>query len=202
MTDGRYLTVAELKDYVNSALVTKDALYLDAILFTENEIDKALGRKIVLADTVATARLFTPPRRSSVLNINDCTEITAVVDYGATLTTTSQYMPLPLNGIDDAGEAWPYEALQRLSGGYSMSWINYGKPGTVSVTAKWGWPAIPSMVKGACRIIAKDVLLQGEVKFGLVGGIGFAGGGGGTQENKLVQDTITRYRSAKSWAIA
>lgn len=202
MTDGRYLTTAELKDYVHSELVTKDALYLDAILFAENELDKALQRKIVLADTVATTRVFSPPRCSSVLNINDCTEITAVLDYGVTLAATTQYMPLPLNGLDAAGEAWPYEGLQRLNGGYDTAWINWGKPGTVSVTAKWGWPAIPSMVKGACRIIAKDVLLQGEVKFGLVGGIGFAGGGGGTQENKLVLDTITRYRGTRSWGVA
>ena len=81
--------------------------------------------------------------------------------------------------------------LRRL-GYYYNRWYNwYGVPGaaTVTVTARWGWQAIPSMIQESCKIIAKDVLMQrnSDIGFGLVAVTD--AGGVGTRENWIVRST-------------
>lgn len=202
----RFLTVQELKDYVGSTLVTKDTLFEEAILTAEAGMDSSLVRRIELVadDAVASSRSY--PREGwrcgdrgrEVLYIHDCTSITSVVDNGATLVAGTDYLAEPLGGIADDGESWPYYKLRRLNSLWYPS--STGGPSVAVTTDEWAWPVIPPMAKTACRIIAKDVLQQGEVKFGWV--INDNVGGFGTRENRIVRDFFTKYAHPFSMVMA
>lgn len=201
----RYLSVVELKDYVRSELVVDDALYEAAINTAEMSIDNALGRKMVVVDpAVSTARSFRPsestslyvPTGSDVLYIHDAAVIISVVDNGATLVSGTDYQGEPLNGLSAAGEAWPYYRLRRLG----ACWYQLpSAAAAVTVTARWGWAAIPPQVKESCKIIAKDVFQQRDVRFGLVA-VNEAGGIG-TRENRVVRDMVQKYGHPNSIGI-
>jgi hypothetical protein len=158
-------------------------------------LDNACGRKFVVA-TTSTARSYMPSG-GNLLFIHDCVAITSVVENTTTLTTAIDYQPEPLNGLSMAGESQPYYVLRRLSY-YGRKWWNwYGIPGqaTITVTAQWGWAAIPPQIKESCKIIAKDVFLQRNTTgFGLVA-ITDAGGIG-TRENRIVNEAIVDYQRA------
>lgn len=188
---GRYLNVAVLKSYVQSSLQLADDLYEDAIASAEQTLDNACGRRFekVGAAAVASARTFYPTG-SRWLRIDDCTEITVVLAGGATLTVNTEYSVEPLNGVSESGEPVPYNALYRSGGWWPYS--SYGATSLVTVTAKWGWPAIPPQIVEACKIIAKDTFSQRDIKFGLVA-VSEAGGVG-TRENRIVRDAIRDYR--------
>ena len=193
----RYLTEAELKAYVRSEIVTDNNLYVAAINSAEVWLDSKMSRKVVLASVetpAANARVFIPSG-SQVMFIHDCTTITSVVDNGTTLVSGTDYQPEPLNLLSDMGEARPYYRLRRLNG-YWYSSINKA---TISVTATWGWAAIPPMVKEACKIVAKEYFQQRDVAHGLIGITDV--GGVGTRENQLVQDTVRAYQHPNSIGI-
>jgi|SRR6185503_11031399 len=197
----RYLSVSELKAYVRSEISVDDAFYEDAILAAETIIDNATARKFVVADpAVSTARTYRPSGGCIQL-IDDAVAIVSIVDNGATLTSGTDYQAEPLNGLSDAGESVPFYALRRL-GFYYSHWYNwYGVPNaaTITVTARWGWPAIPAQVKESCKIIAKDVFnMRNTTGFGLVGIT--EAGGIGTRENAIVQKTVTDYMHPRAIA--
>lgn len=197
----RYLTLAPFKAYVRSEIVIDDDLYTDAINAAEMWVDNALVRHVALADALATARTFATPSRYGTLFIDDCTEITSVVDNGATLVVATDYRAEPINALSASGEPCPYDRLVRPLGYWNgLTYGSFATATTVVVTAKWGWPAIPPMIKETCKIVAKDMLSQRDLKFGLVTVTEV--GGVGTRSNQVVRETIERYRSPKSWGVA
>lgn len=199
---GRYLEVPELKDYTQSTLKGSDSLYEDAIGTAEGLLDNACGRRFELAATVATARVYIPTG-TEVLDFHDCTEIASVVSNGSTLVSGVDFQAEPLNGLSDGGEPCPFYMLRRISGYWNLlpatTWDVLGatKRATITITAKWGWPLIPSGVKESCKIVAKDVFNQrATLGFGLVD-ISTAGGVG-SRENSIVRKTVAFYSHPKS----
>jgi hypothetical protein len=187
-----------LRTYVKSDTSYDSALYADAIAGAVEFLRTATGRYIAAADEVATPRSYRPDTTlSSVLRIHDCAEITSVVEQGATLTAHVDYLAEPLNGITPAGESRPYDRLLRLG---MRAWYWDEERPTVTVTARWGWPAIPQMAKNACVIAAKAYLDNRDLSFGIVGAADF--GGITEREAKIVRDFITQYRGPQSWGIA
>lgn len=201
----RYLTVANLKLWMRSEIPTADDTFLDqAIQAAETTLDNACQRRFALyAGGGATARTFNVRGCSPVLNIHDCTTITSVVESGTTLVAGVDYQAEPLNNLSDTGETWPYYRLVKAWGEwYSTS----TKLATVTVTATWGWPAIPPQILEACKIIAKDEFNQrsdfggGGVSFGLVGIT--EAGGVGTRENAIVRAAVSNYAHPNALGIA
>ena len=48
--------------------------------------------------------------------------------------------------------------------------VDFRADGTVeSVTAKWGWPAVPALVKQATLVLAADLYMNGQNSYGVVG---------------------------------
>jgi len=187
-----------LRTYVKSDTSYDSALYADAIAAATEFLRTATGRYITVADDTATARTYRPDTTMSpVLWIHDCAEITSVVEEGATLTPNVDYVAEPLNGITPAGESRPYDRLRRIG---LRAWYWDDETPTVTVTARWGWPAIPQMAKNACVIAAKAYLDNRDLSFGIVGAADF--GGITEREAKIVRDFITQYRGPQSWGIA
>lgn len=181
----RYLTVAEEKTYLRSEITVDDTLIEQAINSAETIIDNACQRRFEVASS-STARVFIPSG-STVQIINDCTVIASVVDNGTTLVNNVDYQREPLNGLSATGETWPYYRLRRLNGW----WYSSTNTATITVTATWGWAAIPPQVKESCKIITKDLLEMRDIKFGLVAIT--EAGGVGTRENRIVRDMIATY---------
>ncbi len=197
----RYVSVETLKAYIRNEIPTDDDSFIEAAInAAEMIIDNACARKFVIADpAISTARSYIPSG-GNLLLIDDCVAIVSVTDNSAPLTAATDYQAEPLNNLSDAGETVPYYILRRL-GYYYNRWYNwYGVPGaaTVTVTARWGWQAIPSMIQESCKIIAKDVLMQrnSDIGFGLVAVTD--AGGVGTRENWIVRKAIDAYRHPNS----
>ena len=192
MTTPRYLPVATLKEWRRDETTASDVLIESAINATEMAIDNVLQRKMIVVTAGApgiSARVYVPDC-SRYLYIDDCTEVTTVVENGTSLTVGTDYQLEPLNGLSPSGEPVPYFRLKR----HSRNWHADDGKATVSVTARWGWATIPPQVVESAKIIAADMLQNPDMRFGLVA-ISEAGGVG-TRENKTVNQMIADYRYA------
>jgi len=190
----RYLTVAQVKAYHRNEIATADDTFIEAACDTaESFMDTSCRRRFVVA-TSSTARVFVPNTHECV-RIHDCTSITTVSNNGTTVAP-ADYQLEPLNGLTWAGETRPFDQIRLRSG---VWYIDDGEA-TVTVTAAWGWVAIPARIVQAALIVAKEVITnRDEVKLGLVG---FSDVGGVTaRTNPIVRDAIAHYRRTEAMGI-
>ena len=85
--------------------------------------------------------------------------------YDYTLDS-SQYVLEPQNW--DGPEDSPYTQL-RLAVGVVFPYVYTGRVYTVQITGTWGWPAVPAMVKQACRMQVARILKRADSPLGLAG---------------------------------
>ena len=107
-----------------------------------------------LAGESATARTYVPTG-SDILRIHDCVAVTGITVDGATVASTS-YQVEPTT-VDWSGLSRPYEQVRYLLGYW------YGAtPGkaAVSVTARWGWTAVPDEVPEAVKQLGRLHILR------------------------------------------
>lgn len=155
-----YVDLDTFKKYIGvnrSADPPDDELLQGAIDAAEVWIESMCNRRFELnveADP-ATVRLFASTR-SAVLPVDDFVELVSIDDDGYALDPTSYQA--------DTAEI-------RRAGG----WSSTCGMRTVSVTAKWGWGTIPAAVQQACLILARDILQNRQIPFGLAGVTEFAG---------------------------
>lgn len=151
------VTIEEFTAYMRSG--NTEAVNLDRIQSALDAADRAIdqwcARAIFVADDEDTsARVYAPETcLVASLGIHDCVEIESVVENGVTLTANDDYVASPLNGLSWAGESVPYSSLVR----YGRYWWHDGPKATVTVTARWGWAAIPAPVAEACKMLGKDI---------------------------------------------
>lgn len=159
-------------------------------------IQQHLQRHVDTEDATATARTFRPLTAGSrLLTIHDCTTITAVTENGTTLTAGTDYQAEPVNGLDRTGATVPYTALRRLGG----PWYYDDDTATVSVTAKWGWAAIPDPIIMAFYLLTKDIALARELRGDVAGFNDF--GAVRIRQNSQIASLLAPYRSVESWGI-
>lgn len=193
----RYLSVEQVKAYCRSEIPTDDDEFIEAACdAAEAALDHACQRRFQVASG-SSARVFVPHVSSSVLRIHDAVSVSSVVENGST-RDPSNYQLEPVNGLSSAGEARPFDQIRLLSGDHWYT--DFGKA-TVTVTASWGWSAIPARIEQAALIVAKEIITnRDEVKLGLVG---FSDVGGVTaRTNPIVRETINHYRRVEAWGIA
>lgn len=192
-----YVTLDTFKAYlVNQRATTADDDRLQAALNSAHQaIDNHCARRFVVASG-SSARVYRPAPGSSVLWVHDCTAITTVVEDGTTLAA-SAYQAEPLNGLTWAGESVPYTSLRRTAG---LTWWWDNNEPTVSVTASWGWAAIPSPVVEACKMLAKDIATTREVQFDVAAFGEF--GAVRIRQNPQVNALIAPYVRAEALGIA
>ena len=192
---GRYLSNETLKAFTNSTIVADADAYTAAIAAAEQQIDNACQRRFEVAGNAA-ARTFRPIPGSNVLWLDDFTTLTSLVENGATLVSGTDFVLEPLNNRTAAGETRPYNQATRYTG----TWYYDGPKPTVTVTAAWGWAAIPPGAIEACKVVAKAFLEGRDIRFGLAG---FSEGGGVSErEAKAVRDFIRDYRAPQAWGLA
>ena len=188
-------TTEEIKDYVNDKTATANYALVEAARYAAiAQLNNDCQRRFVLA-TTASARVFVP-ESACLVRIHDCTTVTSVTNDGSAVAA-SLYQLEPLNGLSAAGETMPYDRIRLISGG--VFYANAGEA-TVSVTATWGWASIPYPIIEACKIIAKDILSNRDVRFGLVAVTDVAGVSART--NPVVAAAINSYKRVEAFGIA
>lgn len=193
-----YVALSTFKAYLeNQRSGTGNDDRLQAALDAAHQaIDNACARRFAIASG-SSARVYRPGSTGSrELWIHDCTAISSVVEDGSALGAT-EYQAEPLNGLTWAGESVPYTCLRRTAG--LAWWWDHDEP-TVTVTATWGWAAIPTPVVEACKILAKDIALTREVQFDVANFGEF--GALRVRQNPQVNALLLPYRRAEAVGIA
>lgn len=143
-----YITDRELTEWQtgkHSSVVTSSDVIERAIEVSSNAIDEYCFRTFTEASGTATERKFAA--YSSFAMIDDCVEITAAsVDYAETSPLNAAALGVPIVGIEGSGF-----------------------PELVTVTADWGWAAVPPEVKQATLIKTSRLLKRRESPNGLDG---------------------------------
>lgn len=185
-TNG-YCATADLQAWMQvSAPIAADTTIMDAdITSVSRWIDNYCGQKFWL-DPSPVARTFTCTNRYTVdfdgdgIGNSTITVKSDVSGDGVFETTWAgtDYQLTPPNAPTQGAEAQPWTGL-RAVGTLTMP-IPYtsllARTDRLQVTAKWGWPAIPSQVAQACliqsaRIFKRRYSPEGVAGFGEFGAV-------------------------------
>jgi hypothetical protein len=155
-------TLTEFKAYLGTDLSANDTYNQDVLDAAVSTVQHYCQRPFEVAGA-ASARVYVPTR--GIVRFHDCTTVTSIAENGSTVATTS-YQLEPLNALSWSGQARPYEQARRIDG---VCWYEGWYPGkaTITVTATWGWSAIPDEVKSAVLILGKDIAKNRDVAFGI-----------------------------------
>ena len=139
-----YVELTELTDYLRNTIVADEVEIQASLLAAENGVNSYCQRTFTVP-TTATTRTFAPANSHSVTvpDIANTTNL-VIVDDGSTVAAADYQLEIapgltgPI-GID--GRTYPYTRIRRLSG-----WWHVDAEATLSITARWGWPAVPAEV--------------------------------------------------------
>lgn len=190
------LSVATFKAWKRVEVSTDDSVIQAAIDAAEETINQHCGRRFNVATGAATARTFKAPSpNSTVLEIHDCTTVSSVTDSGNTIAA-SGYQLEPLNGIDITGLNVPYSRIRLVGGGV---WSYLYDAANVTVTAQWGWPALPARYTEASKILTADILDNRDIRNGVIGFTDYAGIR--VRENPVVSQLLAKLVRAQAFGI-
>lgn len=189
-----YATLAELKARLSNledVTIYNDVLE-DALDSVSREIESYCGRQFNNTDT-ATARtygpdeVFTLREGSSVsqwARVDDFYDATGlIIESGGNTWAADDFVLHPRNGVVDGQTGWPYCEV------YAAGSLSFGTG--LSVTAKWGWAAVPAPVKQACLIMAAETFQIKDAPFGVLGMDQF--GPVRVRDNRMAAAKLSRY---------
>lgn len=194
-----YVETQELTDYLRSTIVADDVEIEGALLAAESTIDSYCQRTFVVP-TTATTRTFVASDDYVVVvpDIANTTNL-VIVDNGSTLTAAMYQLevaPLATSQVGITGRTWPYTQIRRMSGTW---WRDSDGEDTLSITARWGWAAIPPEVTLATKLLARDFLLARDTAFGIVQVGDFSRR---IAANGVVETLLSPLRRVESYGIA
>ena len=153
-TDAAYTTLANIKArlVIDSVDVPDDAVLTALIEQASRMIDDVSGQYFYV-DSADTTRYFHGIRGNCFFNGNLVSVTSIKLDFDGDRTyeitmATTDYDLLPENS---ALEGYPYTWVEVSPNG------NYSFPGhrkAIQVIGKFGWPAVPTAIRGACEEIA------------------------------------------------
>lgn len=169
ITNG-YCTLADLKAVMHIADNIDDDMLSARIEEASRTVDDYCDRRFY-ADTTATARLYTSSSGTYVVT-DDIASLTGLVvktdsaadgTYANTLALNSDFQVLPLNAL---AKGLPITRIQAVGQG---SFSTRSALAPIQVTAKWGWPSVPSPVKTATLLMAGRLAKRGDALLGVAG---------------------------------
>lgn len=150
-----YTDVATMRVYLNiqDQVTQYDGLLEEAIESASREVDQRTKRYFG-KDEEPTMREF-DVEGYGLLVIDDVADPLSieVEGYGG-------YTALPRNGIVDGTPGHPITRLKHCS---------FVEGRTVEVTATWGWPEIPALVREATKMIAAETFMSKDAPLGYKG---------------------------------
>ena len=196
-----YITQEEARSFARTELADDLPLLVRAMAAAEAAVNEWCQRTFV-EPTGTTVRLFVPDRCSPVLRVDDIASDNGLVilNDGAAVAAATYQLEVSLGVVNQttrAGEARPYGYVRLLDG----LWTIDGERATVSITARWGWPATPEAVKLATLVLTRDFLLSRDVLFGMAtfGADGFTRRVG---ETSTVVALLEPYRTDETFGVA
>jgi hypothetical protein len=177
ITNG-YVTEPVFRAAIGDSSSVQQSTIEQAIQTASRQVDAHCGRRFYL-DANTSVRYFNRDT-ATVVGVDDIATTTGLTVYGdpgddgtweEQWTITTDFIVSPVNGLIGS-LAWPTVELVAVG---NSTWPTPGRRGTVKVTAKWGWSAVPDAVQMATLLIAKDLFKRPE---SLTGGyIGIDGWG-------------------------
>lgn len=165
LTNG-YLTTAEARAYIGEPAGSESGLIEDVVEAVSRQIDAYCQRHFWQdgTDDLGVARRFTAVDAYTITfgPFNDLVSVDTVVEDGVTITA---YQLEPRNVAGP--ESRPFTSIRRTSGTWSESTPE--DLFEVTVTGVWGWPAVPSAVKQACRIQVSRMFKRADSPLGVAG---------------------------------
>lgn len=203
-----YVSDTELSDYLRSTIVADEVEIAAALSAAENAINSYCQRTFVVP-TTATTRTFVA-NSWDLLRVHDIANTTdlAIVNDGVTLSASDYQLetqPEQTSQIGVDGRTWPWSYVRILSGHWArgtnarLNSYTYDGEALISITARWGWPAIPAEVEMATKLLARDYLLARDTSFGIVQVGDFARR---VAANGVVVDLLSPLRRAEAFGIA
>lgn len=194
-----YVEDGELTDYLRSTIVADEVEIESARLAAESTVEAYCHRTFTVPSS-ATARTFVAhdPWVVTVPDIANTTGL-VIVDNGTTLSASQYQLEIAPNvtgPIGVSGRTWPYSRIRRLSGTWYM---DPDREATLTITARWGWAAIPPEVSLATKLLARDFLLARDTAFGIVQVGDFSRR---VAANGVVETLLSPLRRAESFGIA
>ena len=171
-----YASTAELSAIFRIGDSDDDIELDNAVKAASRWVTRWCGRDFNRAGAAST-RTFRPTGRTEtyVDDIATTTGLVVAVDtgddgtYETTWVVDTDYVVTPLNGTYGGFTGWPYTGIRRVSGLY---WPTLSDRAALSVTAEWGWPAVPADIKQATLIMAARLYKRRDSPEGVLGGLG------------------------------
>lgn len=168
------ITSSDLKTHLGISDSTDDTTIATAVAAANQGVVRYCGRTFDRTSSgSASERVFRP--RSHTLTITDdfwttdslVVKIDSADDgtYESTLTITTDFIVEPLNGMED-GITVPYRKIRATEWTFSPEFTH----ANVSVTAAWGWSAVPGDVTLATLIKAARLWKRKNSPEGILGG--------------------------------
>jgi hypothetical protein len=193
-----YITDEEALAALNISVAANTPEVEAARLAAEQAIDAYCLRTFAVP-TAATTRTFVPVDRYllEVPDIASTSGLTIVSD-GVSVSSGDyqlEYAPGKTGFVDFTGRAVPATLVRLLTGW----WVFDDGEATISITARWGWPATPPEVKVAAKLLTKDFYQAGDLRFGFadVGEFGRR-----VAQNGMVAQLLGPLRRAEAWGVA
>lgn len=163
------ISLDEFRNYTrNEISYTDDAEIIGVLEATDRLLADLCHRKWEVAGDTATTRYYSPRSWTETIRFHDCVEVTAITADGVAVSS-ADYQLEPLNGLDWAGNSRPYEQARLVGQSRSMRYWPFDDfRSTVAVTARWGWPEIPSQITRAAFVLAKDISMHRDISFGAI----------------------------------
>ena len=179
MTD--YISAANFKTRFDITVSTDDTRIAAHVTAASRQVDSICGRHFGPGGGEET-RYF-DPESWYLCPVDDCYNISAVAiddaddgTYSTTLTSGSDYSTHPRNGVGiNMQSGWPVQLLEATGRSYRFPVYNY-RASSVSVTAEFGWAAIPDDIIEATYLLAHRLYYEVDVPSGNVpGSVEFGG---------------------------
>jgi len=193
-----YITDEEALSALNISVAANTPEVEAARLAAESAID-AYCQRTFNVPTSATTRTFVPVDRY-LLEVPDIASTSGIIIVSDGVTVSSgdyqlEHAPGKTGFVDFTGRAVPATLVRLLTGWWTLD----DGEATVSITARWGWPAVPPEVKVAAKLLTKDFFQAGDLRFGFadVGEFGRR-----VAANSMVVQLLAPLRRAESFGIA
>jgi len=166
---GNYVALSTLKDALGITGSGDDTFLNLAIDSTEELIDDLCGRSFTQDGSTSAKTFRAQPYYAVTDDISTLTGLVIKTDTSGdgTFDTTwasTDYQVEPLNNIADSRSVWNLRAV----GSYTFPVYGDGLA-SLEVTARWGWPAVPSAIKQVALMLSARYYSRKASPLGVIG---------------------------------
>lgn len=152
-----YCSLAELKNFLRISDAADDAELAVAITAASRAIDHACNRQFGKTDTAETWTFYYDTNQN-IINVPDIASLTG---FGLAGYTSAGFTFHPQNALV---RGRPIEGLVPIS-----TTSITPTDDTITVTAVWGWPSVPTGIKQATLLQASRFFKRRDAPFGVAG---------------------------------